>query len=284
MLLIILCHTGDHVSRIFTPFGGIGVAMFLFLSGFGLNESYKKIGLKSFWPKRIGRVCFPYWLLAIVCFVIYNYSFKTFLLDISFIRAKYWFVSYLILNYICYYFSTLFFSRRRVILMLIFSIISLVLLPELEAEQSFSFVLGMLVSDKKEVIKSKNRYFVYWAVLFLIVGCLSLLLKQTSFVRGYQGYVLYNVVQLFIKMPIGLFFIIICRNMSIFRYNRFFIWIGLMSYELYLIHMLLLPILYNHWSIIWLILFWLSAILISYIYYRIDTIVYKNYLRLIKIR
>ena len=44
-----LSHFTGNMSRIFTPLGGIGVAMFLILSGYGLNESFKKNGLDGFW-------------------------------------------------------------------------------------------------------------------------------------------------------------------------------------------------------------------------------------------
>lgn len=38
--------------RYINPFGGIGVVLFLFLSGFGCNESYKHKGLDNFWQKK----------------------------------------------------------------------------------------------------------------------------------------------------------------------------------------------------------------------------------------
>ena len=39
--------------------GSFGVTLFLFLSGFGLNESFKKNGLKQYWPKKLRRVWLP---------------------------------------------------------------------------------------------------------------------------------------------------------------------------------------------------------------------------------
>lgn len=45
-LIIIFQHVaGGFGLRYFTPFGGIGVAMFLILSGYGLNESFKHKGI-----------------------------------------------------------------------------------------------------------------------------------------------------------------------------------------------------------------------------------------------
>ncbi len=53
IILVILMHsTCDYGLRIFTPLGGIGVSIFLILSGFGISESYKKYGLTDFWRKK----------------------------------------------------------------------------------------------------------------------------------------------------------------------------------------------------------------------------------------
>lgn len=52
ILLIMIQHLAGHLgTNIFTPFGGIGVAIFLVLSGFGLNESFKKNGVNGFITK-----------------------------------------------------------------------------------------------------------------------------------------------------------------------------------------------------------------------------------------
>jgi peptidoglycan/LPS O-acetylase OafA/YrhL len=63
ILLIILMHTSCAMGlRYFTPLGGIGVALFLILSGYGLAESYKKNGITHFWKKKILRIWVPYFL------------------------------------------------------------------------------------------------------------------------------------------------------------------------------------------------------------------------------
>ena len=41
----------EGYPRIVNILGSIGVAAFLFISGFGLNESYKKSGLAGYWHK-----------------------------------------------------------------------------------------------------------------------------------------------------------------------------------------------------------------------------------------
>lgn len=47
ILLVILCHAAGTFGQgkfvLFTPLGGIGVAIFLLLSGYGLNESWNNL-------------------------------------------------------------------------------------------------------------------------------------------------------------------------------------------------------------------------------------------------
>lgn len=79
ILLIMVGHiTGTMGVRCFTPLGGIGVALFLFLSGFGCNESYKHKGLDGFWWKKVKRVLLPY---ALVITLVYVFKQKWVLID-----------------------------------------------------------------------------------------------------------------------------------------------------------------------------------------------------------
>ena len=53
----------DSYPRVLNIIGSIGVAAFLFTSGFGINESYKHNGLGGFWRKRVLRVILPCWIV-----------------------------------------------------------------------------------------------------------------------------------------------------------------------------------------------------------------------------
>ena len=105
ILLVVLCHTADAFgTRILTPLGGIGVAMFLFLSGYGLSESYKKYGLKCYWRKKLLRVFIPYFLLqSISALYLQHFEIIPFILDITGIKSEYWYISYLLQWYIIFY-------------------------------------------------------------------------------------------------------------------------------------------------------------------------------------
>lgn len=71
ILLIMTQHLAGHLgTNIFTPFGGIGVAIFLVLSGFGLNESFKKNGINGFLTRKFYRIWLPFFLFYIFIYVI----------------------------------------------------------------------------------------------------------------------------------------------------------------------------------------------------------------------
>lgn len=115
ILLVIFQHIGGSFgTNLLTPLGGTGVAIFLVLSGFGLNESFKKKGLNYYWKNRIIRVFIPYFILIslISCFS-KNFDIRIYFLDILGIKTSYWYISFLLKQYILYYISTRFFYQFR---------------------------------------------------------------------------------------------------------------------------------------------------------------------------
>ena len=64
---ILIGHIGNFSGRTwFTPLGGIGVAIFLFCSGYGLTKSYEKNGLKQYWRKKLIGVYGPFLLVELL--------------------------------------------------------------------------------------------------------------------------------------------------------------------------------------------------------------------------
>lgn len=71
ILSVMLCHfmgRFGHGITWFTPLGGIGVAVFLVLSGYGLTVSWEKTGHKAWWRKRLISTFLPYFLLQLVAY------------------------------------------------------------------------------------------------------------------------------------------------------------------------------------------------------------------------
>lgn len=75
ILTVVWAHSGAQLSVGGIQFiAGIGVALFLMCSGYGLEVSYEKNGLKGFWKKRLLGVCLPFWVVELVGFDIVKIS------------------------------------------------------------------------------------------------------------------------------------------------------------------------------------------------------------------
>jgi peptidoglycan/LPS O-acetylase OafA/YrhL len=56
----------EDMPRFLSLPASLFVSVFIFLSGYGIHESYKKHGLKGYWHKRFKRIILPYTLLITV--------------------------------------------------------------------------------------------------------------------------------------------------------------------------------------------------------------------------
>ncbi|MDU5108905.1 MAG: acyltransferase family protein, partial [Clostridium sp.] len=104
-ILIVISHIGNKYGiRYFTPLGGIGVSVFLMLSGYGLLLSYKKKGLNNFLARRFSGILIPYWIVVIIySFInIDIFNIYDFIMQILLIKTipYTWFVQYIIILYI----------------------------------------------------------------------------------------------------------------------------------------------------------------------------------------
>ena len=115
MLLIMISHATNSFSfgRPFTPLGGIGVAVFLIVSGYGINESVKKAGFKDFWVKRIIKVWMPYVIAVATVLVLTGKvdSWDKGIYSIFFIERPYWFIPYIFECYFAYWAITKYFRK-----------------------------------------------------------------------------------------------------------------------------------------------------------------------------
>lgn len=270
ILLVIFQHIGGSFgTNLLTPLGGTGVAIFLVLSGFGLNESFKKKGLNYYWKNRIIRVFIPYFILIslISCFS-KNFDIRIYFLDILGIKTSYWYISFLLKQYILYYISTRFFYQFRLPIIFIISIISIFILPNIEAEQGLSFLLGVLISENYNKVCS-NRFLTRNILIFTFfcIGTIFLATKQLPIIREYENHFIYNWVQLFIKLPYAIFFILIIHKFSIFK-RKFLTFTGIISYELYLTHMIFLQ--YIDMKLINAFIILIISFVLSYFFYLLN--------------
>lgn len=283
ILMILVGHISGNMHTVyFTPIGGTGVAIFLFLSGFGLNESYKKTGLTNFWSKKVVRVLMPYAIVITALWFYWDYKFDwLYVLNLLGLKTYYWYVAFLIKWYIAFYVLTRFAYRWRIYGMMAIAIVMLIFFPNIEAEQAFSFLLGVIVSVKINKVHSmSSRSLCIVALLCAVIGITCLGIKQMDALRHYSVDYIMNIIQCGIKLPLaialmaGLTFIPLVFN------SLFMKWVGLISYELYLVHFPFYPKLNG--SLSQAFLFILISFIAAYALYLVDNALSKRLLRNVK--
>jgi len=242
-MLVMLQHcAGSFGTNIFTPFGGTGVAMFLILSGFGLNESRKNKGMDNFWKKKATRIFLPWLLFCLVTTSLCSpFNWKAFVESLLCVE-HYWYVKYLFYCYAVYWLSNHFFFRFRWWLFGAFALCSFFGMESLQAEQALSFLLGVLISEKKDAVDSMSgRADISVCVACIATGLCFLFIKQLPCIREHIETPLYYAVQMGIKLPLAIGIMLLLWLLPHrFSMNRLFVFWGIISYELYLVHMKLL--------------------------------------------
>lgn len=241
ILLIMIGHcTGYFVGgRYMTPCGGIGVSIFLIASGYGLNESFKRQGLKKFWRKRLLRVWIPYVIITLLLALYDKKSVELLLEHLLLFKCHYWFVTYIVGCYILFFITSKWFVKYRMTIMTITAVFSLLYMPELQAEQALGFVTGIWMSQHIGYCRSvslNHRKILTIALLLLAIGIMMLGIKQLPVVREYEGLWIYHVIQLLIKWPLSMGIILGLFLIPNAEYNPFLAFSGMISYELYLVH------------------------------------------------
>lgn len=168
ILTVVWAHSGAGLSVGGIQFiAGIGVALFLICSGYGLEISYEKNGLQGFWKKRLLGVCLPFWLVEVVGLLITGaFSVKTYLLDFFFLKPATgygWFMGYIVICYLIFYAVKRFVPTEKRMVVLIGTFVAWFVLesvffanpdmPFLRARQMLSFPCGVLLAKHKEKIE-----------------------------------------------------------------------------------------------------------------------------------
>jgi len=290
ILLVVTCHIGgDLGTKFLTPLGAIGVCLFLIFSGYGINESFLKNSTKFYWRKRIISVFFPYFIFEIIRILITgsDVTFVQFIKDVTCINPLSpfgWYLHYLLLCYLVYWLIRILPITNKYFIYSVFfiSVVSFFLFRGngLEAEQSLSFAVGILFSNSKEHLKiEKSTYInIKNAIFLFFIGTLFLGLKQTEVIRS-SPEMIYNLFQLMIKLSYALF---VLEFIMLFPYKKIlnvFRTYGFISYELYLVHgMILYLFLPNNYLMIFAFL--ITSLSGSLLFYSLNLIV-KKFLKVI---
>ena len=269
--LVVMCHMGGMFDiRYLTPFGGIGVALFLICSGYGLVSSYEKNGLNNYWSKKIQTVYVPYALIQICTWMLErDKEIKVLIQDLLIVGSEHpygWYMKILLFWYIMFYILARLnlISKDKLFIIYLISIMILLSNNELWAEQAFSFVSGLSIAYYKQYVKKDS---IYIPAILLLIGLVFLGVKQLSLIRD-GHYIIFNCTQLGIKLPIAYSLILYSYKFNnIIRKDVVNI-IGNLSYYIYLIHGYTIVII-NNVSYTNIILFIVITIVISYIFNKI---------------
>lgn len=244
IMMIVMGHVGQLVpfSRPFTPLGAIGVALFLLCSGFGIEKSFQKIGRKDYWKKRIINVWLPYALIELLC--VWHHpevGIIGIIQDLLLIQPCHpfgWYMQSLFIWYILYYLTTFVSKKLQVAAFLLACILMICFWTPLRAQNSLSFLIGILFARNE----AKFLSFANWKSLIvatILSGGVFLVRERVLRIEGFQDTVGWNVFSLVYYMILATFFyiilIMVCKPANE-KMLRGFYMIGLISYEVYLVH------------------------------------------------
>jgi membrane-bound acyltransferase YfiQ involved in biofilm formation len=227
--------------------GYLGVVIFMFLSGYGIAKSYKTKGFYKFISKRIEKVYLPFLAVNIFTIVLYFLFAKErfsvidlikYIIGIKLIDDVLWYVIAILIFYFIFYVTYKYFSlKTATILLLAFSIVYPIIcflfgIGMRWYTTSFSFFIGVSIALYKEIYDNlfQKKYYLFLSIfsfLFLVltfgsyyfnsIGCLKIWLCYFS--------------------NIAFNFIIILLLYRIRFGNAILLFLGVISYWMYLVHM-----------------------------------------------
>ncbi len=245
-LLIMLMHFVmqlDSYPRFFNIFGSVAVAVFLFLSGYGINESYKARGLAGFWRRRFVRVVIPCWAVFLLRLpYVEHFDPVALLHDLTFTGSDLWFIDCIVRWYVVYWVARRFLPRHAKWLLAAFALVN-VFQEQLFSEQALSFLAGFLVSEHVGSVERLSRkQLVRWTAAFVAYGAAFVLFKELPFIQQVKGTLPFNIVLLNIKLPLAMGIVALPTLVPAVRRGGIFQWFGKISYELYIVHFNFMPL------------------------------------------
>ncbi len=307
-VLIVIHHFSGMIEEnsmffLFNHIGYLVVALFLFLSGYGLaygvqNKPGYISGVKFLYT-RIPKLVIPYWIAVVIYAVGYfaagePNTWKEILLSfVSFknIVGSSWYIFELIGLYIIFFLSFKI-KNRKIALSVLFVLVAVCAIgfyfgdsfSDVWYRSIFAFPLGVLYSLKKDKIesfllnKTIGKYIVL--ILFLII-LLSLRYVCVVFDLSYLQ-VLFDVTS---SAMFALVAVIMLRKIKLG--NKALGFLGSLSFEIYLVHFLLLKLIYSLYFngqinlLLYFVISIVSIILAAYIMNFIDRSLTKLYMKAI---
>lgn len=256
----------DGYPRILKLLSVICVSVFLFLSGYGINESYKEKGLDGYWERRLKRVLIPYWIVMLVQLPFWeSFSMERLLHNLLFTDGDLWFIDFIVRWYIVYWIVRRFVPKHTTLLLIAFGLYC-IFLPSLESGQAFCFFFGYLVSEHRPTVErlDKKKQLGICAAA-LAYGVLFAGIKEIPAVREWKGTLPFNLILLNTLFPISVS--LLCLPALLPQVKRFFPmqWLAPIAYELYIVHYLFMSSIEG--SVTHLFLFIALSLVISIVFH-----------------
>ncbi|WP_428909464.1 acyltransferase family protein [Niallia sp. Krafla_26] len=283
-VLIVISHIANYRGfSILIPLGGIGVALFLLGSGYGLNESFKRKGLDNFFKNRLLKIMIPYWIMVIFYWVL---NFETISLN-SFLGSLIlvnrlpfmWFIQYIFIWYLIFYLSKKIFngSKGTLFLLIMGLILVFIFKDTTWGEQSFSFTVGVLLSQYQKLKNylSVNTY--QSSLVFLLLGIIFSGLFFMMKIKGLDtinNYWVMSIIQTLMKVSLSIFIIQFTYCFKNYLYTAL-VTVGLYSFEIYLSHTLIIEMTRSDNQYYLLIVFFIVVIALSVGINKLSSMVYK---------
>ena len=246
--------------------------------------------LRGYWRKRFITVWIPYAFIECILYILIKPTIKEILLDVMLLKPQFvlgWYLNYLLLWYttfwVIYKLPALKSERAKVAVLCTTALIYMIYFGEtspIRFEQSLAFISGVLITvfyEKWKKYCKRNS-----CVLLMLIAVLALMLKQSSFIRECPRGVL-CFFDLVIKTCAGwAVVIIVClrtnqRKRQKTQIEKILILMGNSSYEIYLVHGLILQVCKwenSHILTACFIIIW--SIVGTMILYKIDCIVKRR--------
>ena len=263
---------GVSSSPLLHFWGGMFVAVFLILSGYGINESFRRHGLKGYWHKRLNKVIVPtivfmsgFDLLAP------HIGFHTWWNELTYSQPTYWFVFHIAKCYAAYWVARHCCGRYWLWALAAWGVYSLnhcFCGMHLESEQCFSFLAGVLFSEYGTTISrlSRRGKRISLIVLF-VIGLGFFAAKSLPELHQYIGTVAYNYLLFPFRLSWGVVATFVMASWPIER-SRVLAFCGRRSLEIYIAHMPLLPLMHGVEHVPEFVALSLLAFALLYIYVR----------------
>lgn len=267
IIMIVVGHAGNRIlgARVLTPLGAIGVGLFLICSGFGLEKSFQINGIANYWKKKLINVWIPFCLIEIIGLYFHPAaSLPEILLDLMLLEPLHpfwWYLQFLAIWYVVFYIASLckLTGGGKILCLSLVAIPSVCIWNPTQAQNAFSFVIGVALASKAELLKKISRRYVVLSMIIVAI--------VTSWIR-YSGaltneeHLLWNIYSLVYYLSLTMLsLIVITRCYGMFSL-KFIAIAGAYSYSIYLVHRYTFEA-FSSYSLMSIILFFVSTIVFS---------------------